>query len=258
MELLQEIARLKVNSSIASSDLMYDGNIEHYWYAGRSALLCIINTINARLAYPGGASRLRNVLDFGCGYGRVTRWLSVAFPATTVYVTDSDASAVEWCAENLDGKGITEDLPRAFFDLIWLGSVLPHLPAPFAEALLANLIAALRPSGVIVFTSQGRFSVARMRTFDWENDRRWWLHYGLDRDRFESMVAAYHATGYGYIDYPGQIDYGVCVASPSWYSERVLGEDVVQIFFQEKGWDNHQDVIAFMRTGLLDEQKAEI
>jgi hypothetical protein len=98
-----------------------------------------------------------------------------------------------------------------------------------------------------------------MKHFDWESDTRDWMHYNLGRDRFASLSEQYERTGYGYVDYPNQTDYGVCAAKPIWYSQRVLDcNDFIQILFQEKGYDNHQDVSAFMRAPLLDASKGPL
>jgi hypothetical protein len=92
-----------------------------------------------------------------------------------------------------------------------------------------------------------------MKDFDWEKDNRAWMHYNLDQARFEAVVTQYQETGYGYVDYPGQAEQGVCIVEPTWYSERVLkSNEFVQILFQEKGMNPHQDVSAFMRAPILD------
>src|SRR5208282_2665385 len=106
---------------------------------------------------------------------------------------------------------------------------------------------------------QGRFSIERMKDYDWEGDTRGWMHYRLSRDRFDALARDYHESGYGYIDYPGQRDYGVCVARPAWYSDRVLRSDeFIQILFQEKGFDNHQDVSAFLSANVRDLKKGPL
>jgi SAM-dependent methyltransferase len=259
-DLLESIRALTVSTEISPRDRMYHpGNARHYYYVGRSNLLTLYNVLNLRKSYPGGGAPVRDILDLGCGHGRVHRWLRAGFPEATLHVTDYDKTGVEFCVENFGALDTQGELPAASFDLIWLGSVFTHLPAAVTEALLGRMTAALRPNGVLVFTSQGRFSIARIEGFDWENDTREWMHYALARDKFEEAVRLYHETGYGYVDYPSQVNYGVCIARPEWYAARVLASnDFTQILFQEKGSDNHQDVSAFMRANVVDGGKGPL
>jgi len=61
------------------------------------------------------------------------------------------------------------------------------------------------------------------------------------------------------VNYPGRTDYGVCVAKSQWYSDQILKHDgYIQILMQEKGSDNHQDVLAFMRADLNDLRKGPL
>lgn len=254
---IAEIARFDVSKEISPLDRMYSpGNERHYYYVGRSNLLTIFNILNIRKSYPGGAAPLRDILDFGCGHGRVTRWLRAAFAQAQLHVTDLDKAAVAFCTESFGCQDTQGEVPENSFDLIWVGSVFTHLPEPVAEALLGRLMAALRPNGVLVFSSQGRFAVERMKDFDWGNDKREWMHYALSRPDFERAVSLYHETGYGYVDYPHLKAYGVCIARPEWYSRRVLRDTgFTQILFQEKGSDNHQDVSAFLRADIVNGSK---
>ena len=98
-----------------------------------------------------------------------------------------------------------------------------------------------------------------MKRFSWTTDTRRWMHYSLDRQSFEDVAKGYTKSGYGYIDYPDQRDYGVCIAKADWYSNIVSDTDeFLQILFQEKGSDNHQDVSAFMKASLFDLSKGPL
>jgi SAM-dependent methyltransferase len=229
------------------------GNERHYFHVGRSGLFAVVNVLNIRGAYRGGDEEIGTILDFGCGHGRVARWLRVAFPNAVIDVTDYNPSAVNWCVDRFACRQAPAAIAAGFYDLIWAGSVFTHHPAAAAASLLVDLLGALRPNGVLVFTTHGRFSVERMVDFDWENDRRSWLHYNLSQKQFASLVTQYRASGYAYIDYETQNNYGISIVNPSWYSRQMNESNkYLQISLQEKGFDNHQDVIAFMRADLLD------
>lgn len=251
-DILEDIRKLAVSKVVSPLDRMFaPGNERHYYYVGRSNLLTLYNVLNIRKSFPGGDAPVRDIFDFGCGHGRVNRWLRAAFPAARLHVTDYDQSGVSFCMQSFGALDTEGEIPPQKFDLIWLGSVFTHLPEFIVEDLLEKLTAGLRPNGVLVFTSQGRFAVERMHNFDWENDPRGWMHYGLTRGDFEAVVDRYRETGYGYIDYRNQTNYGVCIVRPDWYASRVLRSNAfTQLLFLEKGCDNHQDVSAFMRADI--------
>jgi SAM-dependent methyltransferase len=250
LNLVDRVLGLKVLQAIAQQDGMLGAIRERYFFTGQANIFTVFNIINLRYLYCGRLDGLGSILDFGCGYGRVTRWFCAAFPDARIFVTDINRQGAEWCAAHLPCTAIDPEPLAGNFDLIWVGSVFTHLPTLRAEALLERLLAALRPDGVLALTIHGRAVGFRMEGYDWQNDRNPRLHFGLSRERFEQMMEDYRHTGYGYADYSGQVDYGMCVASPSWYEERVLrSKEFVQILFQERA-DNAQDVLAFMRAGF--------
>jgi SAM-dependent methyltransferase len=262
--LIGAVRKLKVSEVVSPNERMWNTGLsalrlQHYFFAGRSALLTVLNVLSIRSSYRGGQVPVQDILDFGCGHGRITRWFRAGFPNARIHVTDYDRTGVEFCVEQFGCQDTRGEIPADQFDLVWLGSVFTHLPAHIVEPLLESLLTSLRPNGVLVFTSQGRYSVERMQHFDWGKDERNWMHYNISRERFETIVKQYHESKYGYVDYPDKKDYGVCIAQPAWYSQRVLkSDDFIQILFQEKGSDNHQDVSAFMRAPLLDPAKGPL
>lgn len=233
------------------------GGERQYLYVGRTMLRAITNATNLGLSYPGGDRPIERILDFGSGFGRLTRFLRAAFPSAEITVTDLNPDAVEWCVSRYDCLSLNEPAPQNYFDLIWLGSVFTHLPEQATETWIARLTQWLRPAGILIFTSQGRFAIAQLEAALRNPDTPKHASYGLDTAAVRKVIEGYRSTGYGFIDYPKRSDYGVCCARPSWYSERVLSNgDYIQILLQEKGIDNHQDVSAFIRLPLMDTRKA--
>ena len=235
---------------------MYKGGAPiNYLGVGRSALLAIITALSARLGYAGGAAPVARVLDFGCGHGRVARFLRAGFPDASIVVSDLDRAGVNWCVEQLGCMDMGAELPAESFDLIWLGSVFTHLRAEAASELLEKLKAGVRANGVLIFTSQGRFAAARAEQHLAGNAAG---SYHLDAENLAAMVRQFHATGYGFASYPKTPGYGASLVKQSWYADQVVDRAFVQILAQEKGWDTHQDVQAFLRAGLLDYKKGAL
>jgi SAM-dependent methyltransferase len=109
-------------------------------------------------------SSFDRLLDWGCGCGRVTRWLAGGPRITGI---DIDAGNVAWCAEHLDGTFLAVDplpptpLKGGSFELVVGVSVLTHLRIQDQLAWLAELHRITRPGGVLCLTVHGGVAAAR-------------------------------------------------------------------------------------------------
>ncbi len=102
---------------------------------------------------------LGRLLDFGSGYGRLTRLLLQPLPADRLWCADVDPAAVEFQREQLGVQGIVtpvdpDDVPpvRDRFDAILSYSVLTHLPEPTFTGWLWRWLGALAEDGMLVFS----------------------------------------------------------------------------------------------------------
>jgi SAM-dependent methyltransferase len=219
----------------------------HYFYLGTSNLLSVYNLLALRGAYYVDPVPLGDVLDFGCGFGRVTRWVRAAFPGARIHVTDLRTAGMDWCVEKYGCLPVKGELPANAFGFVWAGSVFTHLAEGVARKLLSQLLRSLRPRGILALTSHGRARIERMKAYKWRDELRPQAHFRLSRGEVDQIIAMYENTGYGYVNYQHKKDYGLCVASGHWYSQAALaGTEFTQILFQEKA-DNSQDLSAFMR-----------
>jgi SAM-dependent methyltransferase len=104
---------------------------------------------------------LADILDFGCGCGRLTRWLA-DLSGPRVHATDPNPELVEWCARNLpfvqtavNGPEPPLPYPESSFDFVYTFSVIAHFPPPLDRRWLDELRRVLRPGGFLLFTTHG-------------------------------------------------------------------------------------------------------
>ncbi len=97
------------------------------------------------------------LLDFGSGYGRVSRFFPQVFPNAEITVSEVKGHSLKFQKAQFGFNGIehtqnAESLGNSTFDLILALSVFTHLPKTSFEAWLDKLINALHPKGGLVFT----------------------------------------------------------------------------------------------------------
>jgi SAM-dependent methyltransferase len=115
----------------------------------------------AAAAAGAPVERMRAILDFGCGCGRVARhWAAVEGPE--VYGCDYNPDLVAWCTANLPNlRAARNELapPTPYvtdsFDLVYALSVFSHLDEVLQRGWLAEFRRLLRPGGLLVLSVLG-------------------------------------------------------------------------------------------------------
>jgi len=99
------------------------------------------------------------ILDFGCGCGRILRFLKLS-PEQMLAGTDIDRAAIAWNTQFLGSLAqfqVNHPLPPLaypdqHFDFIYSISVFTHLPEPMQFLWLAELKRILKPGGIFIAT----------------------------------------------------------------------------------------------------------
>ena len=109
-----------------------------------------------------------NVLDFGCGCGRVLRWLGNLPLNASVQGCDVDPEAVDWLRANLPQIKIHLNRPLpplnfqdAVFDLVLCHSVFTHLDENYQDAWLEELVRIAADDAILLISFMGDHAFAQ-------------------------------------------------------------------------------------------------
>jgi len=123
---------------------------ESYFRVGIRAVKALADLAQAQGWQP------QKIMDFGSGYGRMSRFLPQFFQAEII-PTEVKQQAMLFQEEHLGFKGVAhgsqpDDFKAPKVDLIIALSVFSHLPQALTEAWLKTLVSNLQEKGRLVFT----------------------------------------------------------------------------------------------------------
>ena len=110
------------------------------------------------------------VLDFGCGCGRMVRFLANCANSWIVHACEVNPRHVQWCQDNLENASTSQCNPLPplpyqdqSFDLVYCISVFTHLPESRAFAWLSEMARVLVHNGILIITTHGPTALAIIR-----------------------------------------------------------------------------------------------
>ena len=144
-----------------------DSTLSKYLLGG-SSVFGRFDEILRRLGAPSGFREFPRILDWGCGAGRLTRYLlAEAGGQQEVWGADVDSVNVDWCEAAFPGASFKRlelhppsPFPDGFFDLVVGVSVFTHLRERVAEAWLEELRRITRPGSLLLLTVQSEALMA--------------------------------------------------------------------------------------------------
>ena len=232
---------------IHPNDFMFDhASAEEVASYGERAGNVVANIEDSLAAGGRTYDDVERWLDFGCGYGRVIRFLVDHVPAHRIWASDVIHEGVDFCASEfgvhpLYSRADLEALELEPFDFVYAISVLSHLSERNSRAMLRLLGDAIPARGIAMFTTHGDRAL--------ENPGLYGAEYGERREEIARAVAAHGMTflpyGFGSGD-----DYGMAWHAREWVEKTVAelhGGAVRLIHFVPHGLDDHQDVFTFQR-----------
>jgi len=195
----------------------------------------IISTYHSIACKP---IRLSNVLDFGCGWGRLIRLLYKYVPADCVYGVDPWPKSIEICQQTNVRANLflSEYVPRSLptpknlkFDFIMAFSVFTHLSEKVTKICAETLRNYLTDTGVVAITirpveywdfilngkesSFTREDVIKLLT---DHDQKGFAFYPHNRENIE-----------------GEVTYGDTSMSLEFVRDNFVGLDIVGVEFNE-------------------------
>ena len=156
-----ELGRTEPHWSVLSEEDYRQANLgesqERFYQSGQDDVARLVATLERNGIQPDS---VRSCLEYGCGIGRVTRWLAPRFDR--LHAFDISPSHLAQAEAYLAGQEIAEvrfgriagiaDLERLpAVDLIYCNIVLQHNPPPVIALILEAFLAALKPGGVAYF-----------------------------------------------------------------------------------------------------------
>lgn len=112
---------------------------------------------------PYIGSQHPDILDWGCGVGRIIRHLKEQQPAATLYACDSNLKKIAWNKAHysniyfeLCSNSPSTDYPSYFFDMVYGISVITHIEDGLQLPWLLELHRILKPNGILLLTTQGK------------------------------------------------------------------------------------------------------
>ncbi len=164
------------------------------------------------------------VLDFGCGWGRMTRFFLKDTLIADVVGADVDPKMIQQCREGY-ARGRFEvvpaqppcALPEKSFDVIYAYSVFSHLNEATSLAWAEELARLLKPGGLLLATTQGRwfFDLCEKMSKQPKHDNPWHAQLAVAfpdlaaaRAKYDAGEIVHAATGAASDDTRGASFYG--------------------------------------------------
>jgi len=218
-----------------NDEMMIAGHEDSYWLMGDWALRCV----RASLACAALSFQVKteSILDLPCGYGRVLRFLQVAYPNAEITACDISREGVDFCVDTFGVRGLYSstdpaDIKTGTYDLIWCGSLMTHMPEDRWDPWLSFFEDHLNPGGTVVFTTHGDGYASGLFS----------VHMP---ENLPELQERYRRIGFAFAQNPWDRDEdpGIALSSPAWILERLNRRRELRVTaFMERGWHDAHDV----------------
>jgi SAM-dependent methyltransferase len=219
----------------------------------------LVDLERALAAVDDTLERHQSILEFGCGCGRIMRWMEDLAGSQALVGTDIDAAAIEWASANLPFArfDVNEGLPPSRyedgeFDLVVNHSVFTHLDEHYQDLWLAELQRITLPDGLVVLSIHGEhaFAISEQQLDSGSRQRREW-RATLERDGI-LYIADDSYVGSAFPDF-----YHTAFHAP-WYVFEHWSYWFEVLAYLPRSSLDFQDQVVLRRRGRSDEDGAPI
>ena len=188
--------------------------------SGAQRFLTTGATLFLAVADVGNLSTSRAILDFGCGCGRLLRFLSFYAQQAEIVGVDVEPRHIQWASCNLNFGlfTLTEGVPPlpflcGRFDTILSLSVFSHLPAHAHQAWMEELARVVSEDGRIIITTLGATAIETALA-----DPASFRQLDIPEPEFHRAREDFLAAGFSFVLQRAHplADYGIAFASDSW------------------------------------------
>lgn len=206
--------------------------------------------------YWRGTTPAPRVLDFGCGCGRMTRFLG-QHPSLAVMGSDINKTLVDWCKSNLEAVETFEngampplDLADGSVDFLYSLSIFTHLSEAAMTAWLVEIARVLDTEGIAVVTTHGPAALDVIAASEQHQSM-----FQLTPDEAVAIKDSLPAIGYKYLRYDADVlaaadageDYGNSFADHGYIEREWAKSGVEVVAILPGGLRSWQDVIVLRK-----------
>ena len=184
------------------------------------------------------------ILDFGCGCGRLTRFLSMV-PNLSVSACDLNPDHIEWCQQNLPNIVATVNRPEpplpftsGAFDFAYLLSVFTHLREPATMAWIVELSRVVRPGGLVIITTHGYLTLQTI-----ERSTAHQKLVEISGEKAAEIALAMKDDGYVYVPYRPEVQVNANVNTE-------YGNSFIDPDHAKASWSSHFEVLTHIPGDL--------
>lgn len=217
---------------------------------------CIM-TLYEKVSQPEKGER-PTILDFGCGCGRMVRFLSNYSNSNAIHACEVNPNHVNWCRDNLPDVQISQcnaspPLPYEdrMFNLIYGISVFSHLSEKNAIQWLSEMNRVLKPDGILIITIHGLAALNIIK-----NSTQHQQMFALDNQAVDKTIKKFRENPFVFFkcDQPtlelakAGTEYGHAFIHPDYIYKNWAVEDFKILEIIPGGLRNWQDIVILQRS----------
>ncbi|XZF12886.1 class I SAM-dependent methyltransferase [Chitinophagaceae bacterium MMS25-I14] len=182
---------------------------ERYFEKGKASAEWIREEIS-----PFMELKNRDILDWGCGPGRVIRHMpQVINNGCRFFGSDYNPDYVKWCSANLPGISFSKNelnppltYNDASFDLIYVISIFTHLSEESHRQWFTELMRVMKPGGILFMTTHGNITRRNLMPDELAKYDSGQLVVRAHVKEGHRMYAAYQPESYMHHLFDGKVD----------------------------------------------------